>query len=71
MLLAAELQCAGENMRCIADMNNGLLFNVPNFCITDPIFEKDFTVYQKRESQIKDKDLTVCLFNLRYLYYII
>jgi hypothetical protein len=59
MLIAAELQCAGENMRCIADSNTGLLFNVPNFCISDPIFEKDFTTVQKKELLIKEKPITV------------
>jgi hypothetical protein len=63
MLIAAELTCVGENMRCIADTNTGLLFNVPNFCISDPIFERDFTAVYKRESQIKDKNITVSLGN--------
>jgi hypothetical protein len=59
MLIAAELTCVGDNMRCIADTNSGLLFNVPNFCITDPVFEKDFTAVHKRETQLKEKNINV------------
>lgn len=63
LLQAAELTLVGENMRCILDKTTGEIFNVPNFCIIDPVYERDFNVYNSKE--IKEKKINIFLFNLR------
>jgi hypothetical protein len=50
-------------MRCILDKTTGEIFNVPNFCIIDPVYERDFNVYNSKE--IKEKKINIFLFNLR------
>jgi len=42
ILLNAGFVCLENNMKCIIDTNSTLVFNVPNFCINDPLFKKEF-----------------------------
>ena len=50
-------------MRCILDKTTGEIFNVPNFCIIDPVYERDFNVFNNKE--IKEKKINIFLFDLR------
>ncbi len=48
--MAEGLQCLGPNIRCVIETSNpDVIYNVPNFCICDPVHEKDFTIYQKKD----------------------
>jgi hypothetical protein len=63
LLQAAELAIVGENMRCIMDKSTGELYNVPNFCIVDPVHERDFNIFNNKE--IKEKKISVFMSELR------
>jgi hypothetical protein len=36
------LVCLEGNLKCVVDTNSGLVFNIPNFCINDPLFKKEY-----------------------------
>ncbi len=44
-------------MKCVVDNNTGEIFNLPNFLIADPLFERDFDVYNNKD--IKEKKINV------------
>jgi hypothetical protein len=49
-------------MRCVININNpDIIYNVPNFCICDPVHEKDFTEFEKAEDQIKEKNFQIII----------
>jgi hypothetical protein len=57
-----DLRCLGTNMRCIVCVSNpDIIYNIPNFCIVDPIFEKDFITPKNKEDKIIDKNITIFL----------
>jgi hypothetical protein len=61
-LSAEGLQCLGSNIRCVVEINKqDVIYNVPNFCICDPVFEKDFNVCQGNE-------INESVFNVTVIY---
>ncbi len=59
---AAELKCVGNNLRCVIDPRNpNYIYKIPNFCIEDPVFEKDFSAKQKMVNMITEKHIKVKL----------
>jgi hypothetical protein len=42
-------------MKCIVDTATGVVFNVPNFCINDPYFKKEFL----KPEEVPEKILSV------------
>jgi hypothetical protein len=49
-------------MRTVISLNNPeQIYNVPNFCICDPIYEKDFTMFESNSDNFKQKYLTITL----------
>ena len=57
---AAELKCIGRNLRCVSDPRNpDHVFKIPNFCIEDPVFEKDFATKKEEANKILDKSIKV------------
>jgi hypothetical protein len=61
-LIAEGLQCLGSNIRCVIEISNpDVIYNVPNFCICDPIFEKDFTT-------CKEDEINQSVFNVIIVY---
>ncbi len=60
ILAADDLQCIGSNMQCVINIHHPeTLYNIPNFCICDPVHEKDYAQYEKTEDQIKEKSFKV------------
>ncbi len=47
-------------MKCIVDTATGVVFNVPNFCINDPYFKKEFL----KPEEVPEKILSVIYQNL-------
>lgn len=58
ILIEAEMACVGDNMRCCVD-SQGNTYNIPNFCITDPIFKKEYDVIEKIKDNMIEKIITV------------
>lgn len=59
-LIEEELQCIEGTIRCVIETRTGHIFNVPNFCITDPVFEKNYEALEKEkvtETQLNVKSL--------------
>lgn len=55
----------GNNLRMVVDNSNtNYIFNIPNFCITDPMYEKDYTIWEKAQDEIKEKTLQVKIITL-------
>ncbi len=55
------LVCLEGNMKCIVDSNSGAVFNIPNFCINDPLFKKEFLVAET----VPEKNLSVSQINIK------
>jgi len=64
----AQLKCLGGNLRCVIDPRNpDYLFLIPNFCIEDPVYEKDFSSKKENENTILEKSIIVSgLSHLRF-----
>lgn len=39
--MSANLIALDGNIRCVVEPNSGNVFNIPNFCISDPIYKKN------------------------------
>jgi hypothetical protein len=49
-------------MRCVfSTANPKFIYNIPNFCIVDPIYEKDFSSPKNEENNIEEKKINVFL----------
>ena len=56
----AQLKCVGGNLRCVIDPRNpDYIFQIPNFCIEDPVYEKDFSAHKENENRIVEKSINV------------
>jgi len=54
LLATANLVALDGNLKCIVDPYTGVVYNIPNFCITDPIYKKQFN---KELLQIEEKTI--------------
>ena len=62
LLNTTELQMVGDNMKCIINpLNPNVIYNVPNWCICDPVYVKDFETFKNSENLIKEVNVTVIL----------
>jgi hypothetical protein len=54
------LKCVGNNLRNVIDpMNPNKVFKIPNFCIEDPVFEKDYVAKQQMANKITERSIKV------------
>jgi uncharacterized ubiquitin-like protein YukD len=40
LLISANLVALDGNIKCVVDPYSGAIFNIPNFCIGDPLFKR-------------------------------
>lgn len=64
LLEAAEMACKGDLRQVFILAQPDLVFTVPNFCICDPCFERDYNVYQSKANVIQEQPLTLILYYL-------
>ena len=64
LLEAAGLACNGSLREVFSLSDPEYIFRVPNFCICDPIFERDYEALEKEAIGLKEKKLTVVCFYL-------
>ena len=62
----AELTPLDDRINVVVCQNTGAIFNIPNFCINDPLLKKEFK--QKEETQEKQVKLKIMNF-MKNKYY--
>lgn len=59
------MTCLEGNLRKVYFMSNpDYIFNIPNFCISDPLFERDYDELKNKYNKIEEKDINVILYYL-------
>ena len=51
----------GDLRKVIFNGKNQCVFKIPNFCICDPIFERDYNDIQKNEENIEEKNIIIII----------
>ena len=65
LLEAAEMACVKDNLREVMILTNSdVVFKVPNFCICDPVFERDYEKIKEENKDIEEKKIVVILYYL-------
>ena len=65
LLEAAEMACVKDNLREIMILSNpDIIFKVPNYCICDPVFERDYEKIKEENKDIPEEKIVVLLYYL-------
>ena len=65
LLEAAELACAHGDLREVIVMSNpDYVFKVPNYCVCDPVFERDYEQIKEKNKDIEETKITIILYYL-------
>ena len=57
------MECVEGNLRKVYFLSNpDFIFKVPNFCICDPVFERDYEEIKKKYDKIAEKKITIILY---------
>ena len=65
LLEAAEMACVKDNLREIMILSNPEnIFKVPNYCICDPVFERDYEKIKEENKDIPEEKIVVLLYYL-------
>ena len=63
LLQAANMSCVEGNLRKVVfNGKNEILFKIPNFCISDPIYERDYSEVKNNEENIEKKDIIIIIY---------
>lgn len=59
------MACVKDNLREVMILTNPeMIFKVPNYCICDPVFERDYDTIKEETQNIEDKKICVILYYL-------
>lgn len=65
LLEAAEMACVDGSLRKVFLLSNpDYIFNVPNFCICDPSFERDYEELEKKAENIPETNIQIVCYYL-------
>lgn len=65
LLEAAEMACSHNDLREVIVLSNpDYIFKVPNYCVCDPVFERDYEEIKKNEIEIEEKQINIILYYL-------
>jgi hypothetical protein len=65
LLEAAEMACAHNDLREVIILESpDYIFRVPNYCVCDPVFERDYNEIKEKNKDIEEKKITVILYYL-------
>ena len=65
LLDAANMACLEGNLRKVYFLSNpDLIFRIPNYCICDPVFERDYDILKNKCNKMEEKNISI---NLYYL----
>ena len=63
LLEAATMACLEGNLRKVFFLSNpDFIFRVPNFCICDPVFERDYETLKKEYNTKEEKNIKIVLY---------
>ena len=51
----------GDLRKVVFNGKNEIIFKVPNFCITDPVFDRDYNKIKKNEENIEQKNIIIII----------
>ena len=51
----------GDLRKVVFNGKNEIIFKVPNFCITDPVFDRDYNNIKKNEENIEQKNIIIII----------
>ena len=59
------MACVKDNLREVMILSNpDVVFKVPNYCITDPVFERDYKKIMEENKDIAEEKIVVLLYYL-------
>ena len=62
LLEAANMSCLNGDLRnVIFNGNKDYIFKIPNFCICDPLFERDYDEIKTHEDSIEIKNINIII----------
>ena len=65
LLEAATMECLEGNLRKVYFISNpDYIFKVPNYCICDPVFERDYDTLKNKCNSEQEKNITIILYYL-------
>ena len=65
LLEAAEMACVHNDLRQVIVLTNpDYVFKVPNYCVCDPVFERDYTEIKENIKDIEEKKIKIILYYL-------
>lgn len=65
LLEAAEMACVDDDLRQVFHYRHPeFIFKVPNFCVCDPFFERDYEKIEKQVENIEETPITIVLYYL-------
>ena len=65
LMEAAEMSCVKNDLREIIVVENpDIIFRVPNFCICDPVFERDYKSLKEKSQNVEEKKIKIIIFYL-------
>ena len=63
LLEAAEMACVHNDLREVIVLQNpDYIFKVPNYCVCDPVFERDYTQIKEKNKNIKEINIKIILY---------
>ena len=63
LLEAAEMACVHNDLREVIVLQNpDYIFKVPNYCVCDPVFERDYTQIKEKYKNIKEINIKIILY---------
>ena len=66
LLNAAMLSCEGENLRrVIFEPMPDVIFRIPNYCIWDPVYERDYEQIKNKYQNISEKQIKIVIFDYK------
>ena len=65
LLEAAELSCVKNDLRQVIILTNpDYIFKVPNYCVCDPVFERDYDKIKAKNKNIESVKIKIILYYL-------
>ena len=65
LLEVAELACVKNDLRQVIVLTNpDYIFKVPNYCICDPVFERDYDKLKEKNKNIETQKIKIILYYL-------
>ena len=65
LLEAAEMGCANSDLRQVIVLTKpDYIFKVPNYCVCDPIFERDYAQIKEKYKDVESVKIKIILYYL-------